>query len=142
MLIANLFYCKTQVKSSLLRLQVVTDSHVVESCFERPNEFIPERWSTAGHLVKDRTGYAPFGLGEIATIRLLSCGELTIMIAGIYSCVGKNFALMEIRILTAMLLTRFHVAFATGENGEELFSRFHDHFTAAPGPLRLTFKKR
>ena len=64
------------------------------------------------------------------------------MMAGIYSCVGKNLALMEMRILTAMLLTRFDIGFAPGENGEEFFSLFLDHFTSDAGPLRLTFKER
>ena len=70
-----------------------------------------------------------------------SCGKLTMM-AGVYSCVGKNLALMEMRILTAILLTRFDVGFAPGENGEELFKHFLDHFTSDAGPLRLTFKER
>ena len=64
------------------------------------------------------------------------------MIAGVYSCVGKSLALMEIRMLTAMLLTKFDVGFAPGEDGDKLFSLYHDHFTADPGPLRLTFKER
>ena len=80
-------------------------------------------------------------LVRTAIIHLPSFGRLTMM-AGIYGCVGKNLALMEIRILTAVLVTRFDVAFAAGEDGKQLFSLFHDHFTSDPGPLRLTFKER
>lgn len=36
----------------------------MESCFERPGEFLPERWCTAPHLVKDSAGFRPFGLGD------------------------------------------------------------------------------
>ena len=49
---------------------------------------------------------------------------------------------MELRIATAVLLSKFDVTFAPGETGEQLFSKMHDHFTVAPGPLRLSFRER
>lgn len=33
-------------------------------CFERPDEFIPERWTTQPELVKDGSAFAPFSMGE------------------------------------------------------------------------------
>ena len=35
----------------------------LESCFEKPNEFIPERWTSAPNLVKNQTAFYPFSLG-------------------------------------------------------------------------------
>lgn len=37
---------------------------VVESCFERAEEFIPERWSSRPELVKDSSAFAPFNQGK------------------------------------------------------------------------------
>lgn len=34
-----------------------------EDCFERPNEFIPERWSTRPEMVRNASAFAPFGTG-------------------------------------------------------------------------------
>ncbi|RKL10721.1 hypothetical protein BFJ68_g8699 [Fusarium oxysporum] len=34
-----------------------------ERCFEKPNEFIPERWTTKPELIKDASVYAPFSTG-------------------------------------------------------------------------------
>ena len=55
---------------------------------------------------------------------------------------GKGLALMELRLVTAILVHRFDVAFAPGETGERIFEEMHDTFTAAPGPLRLVFRER
>lgn len=35
----------------------------VESCFEKPLQFIPERWYSQPNLVKDKRAYAPFSQG-------------------------------------------------------------------------------
>lgn len=34
-----------------------------ERCFELPNEFIPERWTTRPELVKDKSVFIPFNAG-------------------------------------------------------------------------------
>lgn len=41
-------------------------SHIslVESAFERANEFIPERWYSKPEMVKNKHAFAPFGMGE------------------------------------------------------------------------------
>ena len=36
----------------------------VETAFERPNEFIPERWTTKPEMVRDKRAFAPFSQGE------------------------------------------------------------------------------
>ncbi|RKL41492.1 hypothetical protein BFJ72_g5384 [Fusarium proliferatum] len=38
-------------------------------CFEKPNEFIPERWTTRPELIKDASVYAPFSTGKSAILR-------------------------------------------------------------------------
>ncbi|KAL2820248.1 cytochrome P450 [Aspergillus cavernicola] len=93
-----------------------------ESHFVDADEFIPERFSTRPELIKHKDAFVPFSTGP-------------------FNCVGKNLALMEIRLLTAHLVTKFDVAFAPGEDGAELLSS-HDYFTIALKPLHLLFKRR
>ena len=57
-------------------------------------------------------------------------------------CIGKNLALMELRIVTALLVSRYEIMFAPGEDGTALFRDMKDAFTAAPGDLRLIFQRR
>ncbi len=38
-------------------------TYLVESCFERATEFIPERWYTMQKLIKNKNAYSPFALG-------------------------------------------------------------------------------
>ncbi|KLO97291.1 pisatin demethylase cytochrome P450 [Fusarium fujikuroi] len=40
-----------------------------ERCFEKPNEFIPERWTTRPELIKDASVYAPFSTGKSPILR-------------------------------------------------------------------------
>ena len=37
--------------------------HTDERYFERASEFLPERWTTAPELVKDKRAFAPFTIG-------------------------------------------------------------------------------
>lgn len=39
---------------------------VVESCFEQPNEFIPERWFSRPSLIKNKSAFAPFSIGTLS----------------------------------------------------------------------------
>lgn len=62
--------------------------------------------------------------------------------AGAYSCIGKQLALMELRIVTARLVTEFDIAFAPGEAGKNLLENTKDVFTMEVAPLMLVFTKR
>ncbi|KAL3464660.1 cytochrome P450 [Aspergillus heterothallicus] len=93
-----------------------------ESHFVEADNFIPERFSTRPELIKHKDAFAPFSTGP-------------------YSCIGKNLALIEIRLLAAQLITKFDVEFAPGEDGSDLL-RSHDHFVVALRPLNLILKKR
>jgi hypothetical protein len=44
----------------------ITDVFSVESCYERAEEFIPERWYSNPDMIKNKAGYAPFSLGMLS----------------------------------------------------------------------------
>ena len=89
-------------------------------CFNQPDEFIPERWYSQVHLVKNKDAFVPFSIGA-------------------YSCVGKNLALMELRHVIYKIVMDFDVAFAPGENGRRVVEDAKDTFTLSPGELELVF---
>ncbi|KAF1349719.1 putative P450 monooxygenase [Delphinella strobiligena] len=55
------------------------------------------------------------------------------------TCIGRNLALMEMRLVTAHILTRFEVSLAPGEDGSRLRDQSRDHFTVTLAPLDLVF---
>lgn len=57
--------------------------------WDNPNDFIPERFTKENMKDKHRYAYFPFGGGP-------------------RFCIGNNFALMEMQIIVAMLIQRFH----------------------------------
>lgn len=96
----------------------------LESSYKSAHEWIPERWTTQPDLVKDARGFAPFSQGR-------------------FVCVGKALALNEMRLIVALLVTKFHVEFWDGaDQGKQLFANLKDQFTAAPGKLELRFRPR
>ncbi|KAE8152770.1 cytochrome P450 monooxygenase [Aspergillus avenaceus] len=94
-----------------------------ERSFERPNEFVPERWTTKPELIKNSSAFFPFSLGP-------------------YSCVGKQLALMEIRCITAEILTRYDMSFAPGQTTSAYLDGIRDTFTTVAAPLQVVFQKR
>ena len=91
-----------------------------------PLEFIPERWSTKPELILDRRAWCPFSLGA-------------------YGCAGKYFALMEIKLVIARLVTDFDIDFATqldeGDRQKWLDNQA-DWMTLQPSTLMLKFNPR
>ena len=57
-------------------------------------------------------------------------------------CIGRNLALMEIRLATALLISKYDVHLAAGEAGTDVSSKMVDLFVATPGPLQLSFERR
>lgn len=55
---------------------------------------------------------------------------------------GKNLALGELRFVTALLVKKYVVGFAPGEDGKRMTRDLRDQFTAAPGELNLSFELR
>ena len=74
-------------------------------------------------MIKDARGYVPF-------------------MSGTHSCLGKQLALIELRFVTARLVTQYDFHFANVGNAGETVSNIRDCFTALPGPLRLVFEDR
>ena len=95
----------------------------LESCFERANDFIPERWYERLEMVRNKRAFVPFSQGR-------------------YSCVGKNLALSELRYMTAMLVSKYEIAFAEDEDRSAVEGKMRDQFTAAPGNLKLSLRLR
>ena len=48
--------------------------------------------------------------------------------SGPFGCIGKNLALMEIRLLTTELVRKYRVGLGEGEDGERLLRGSTDHF--------------
>lgn len=94
-----------------------------EAHFAQANEFIPERFFSQPELIKHKDAFSPFSMGP-------------------YGCIGKNLAYMQIRLLTAYLITMFDVGLAPGEDGTDLLLRSADHFTTGLAALSLCFVKR
>jgi cytochrome P450 len=95
----------------------------LESSYARASEFLPERWYAGSDMIKDARGYVPF-------------------MSGAHSCLGKQLALIELRFVTARLVTQYDFHFAQASNAPETVSDIKDCFTALPGPLRLVFEDR
>ncbi|KAM5360147.1 hypothetical protein ACJZ2D_013962 [Fusarium nematophilum] len=94
-----------------------------ERAFERPTEFIPERWTTRRELTKNATVFAPFSIGR-------------------YSCVGKQLGLMELRFVTAEILRQYDVRLANEDTGRHFIDGLKDGFTLAAPNLRCVFTPR
>jgi cytochrome P450 len=72
---------------------------------------------------KDKDVWHPFSIGPMG-------------------CIGKNLAMMEVRLLTANILRKFDVKLADGEDGNELLYHTHDHFTLGLGKCEMVFTPR
>ena len=71
-------------------------------------------------MVADKKSFTPFNIGR-------------------YACVGKNLALAEIRFVAALLLSKYQITLAPGEDGITVWKSMKDQFTAVPGKLDLVF---
>ncbi|KXX76972.1 Tryprostatin B 6-hydroxylase [Madurella mycetomatis] len=91
--------------------------------FVRPDEFIPERWTTRADLVIDRTAFFPF-------------------LAGPYNCVGKRLAMMVLRLVLSYTALHYRFQYAPGEDGTAIHKQAKDNLILKAGPLKLVFTKR
>lgn len=109
-------------------------------CFKRPDEFIPERWTTQPDLVKDGSAFAPFSMGECLKAPARIAQPLTA--TGKYSCVGRQLALMEIRFVLSQIVHRYNISFAPGQTPEAFLDGLVDGFTLMCPKLELVFTPR
>ncbi|GLB04918.1 hypothetical protein AtubIFM57258_010944 [Aspergillus tubingensis] len=94
-----------------------------EEVYERPKEFLPERWYLHSEMVKQRAAFAPFSLGP-------------------YGCIGKPMALLTLRNTLVRLVTMFDFESAPGEDGTAFERKAKDRFTMGYGDLQILFRKR
>ncbi|KAF2807447.1 cytochrome P450, partial [Mytilinidion resinicola] len=99
------------------------DVSKIPEAFIHPDDFIPERWYSRPELIIDKRAFRPFGVGN-------------------RTCVGKTFAWLELRLVTAILLHHFTVEFAPGYNEDDIFTGLKDHVTAQPGRTMCLFHPR
>ena len=90
--------------------------------FERPREFNPGRWLEdvrEAHAAHDARAFMPFGTGP-------------------RFCPGRNLAMLEIKVVLAMVARYFDFARAPGT------PPVHEHFSFTMGPenLRVRFARR
>lgn len=94
--------------------------------FHEPDVFLPERWFTSG---------APDGEHNTAAFFPFSYGPA--------NCVGKNLALMEMRMLLCWVLRRFRFSEAPGVSLEEWEGGILDWlFVVHQGPLLVSVSFR
>ena len=96
---------------------------LVESAFVRARDFVPERWTSRPDMILDKRAWAPFSQGR-------------------YSCVGQALAIKEMSYVVALMVSKYVVEFAPGEDGMAVWKDMQDNFTAKPGKLDVVFRRR
>ncbi|KAH8682042.1 cytochrome P450 monooxygenase-like protein [Xylariales sp. PMI_506] len=107
-------------------VKIIGPHHTIQrspKAFTKPTEFIPERWTTQHELILNKDAFFPFSMGK-------------------FSCIGKQLALNELRVVIAKVLLEFDVKFAEGETGKALLEDSKDVFTLNNARLELCFTKR
>lgn len=74
----------------------ISTLHADEEIWEEPEQFLPERFTQESEKNLPRYAYLPFGTGS-------------------RSCMGARFAMTEIRLVIAMILQRFSLHLAPGQ---------------------------
>lgn len=91
--------------------------------FVKPNDFIPERWSTQPELILNKEAWFPFNIGR-------------------YGCIGKQLALNELRTVVTKLVLDFDITLAPGETGYDLMEKSKDIFTMSNSKLDCVLHPR
>lgn len=90
--------------------------------FVRPDEFVPERWTTSPELVLNKAAFLPFSMGP-------------------YSCAGKALAYMELRSVVRRVLNEFDIVLPDAFVADEYWNGVRDHFSAGPPRQEVKFVK-
>ncbi|KAK2027334.1 benzoate 4-monooxygenase cytochrome P450 [Colletotrichum zoysiae] len=91
--------------------------------FDRPDEFIPERWIDQPELVKNPSVFVPFSTGHDV-------------------CIGKQLSLLEIRFVTSTIVHRYMLEYAKGQTRERFINGSKDTGTLTVAPLNVVFTPR
>jgi cytochrome P450 len=84
------------------------------------HDFIPERW---GDLSTEKAPWIPFTRGQ-------------------WACPGRNFAMMELRMVISRIALQYNIAIAEEDLGERFDKEAKDTFTLTLPPLRLVFSSK
>ncbi|PSN69408.1 cytochrome P450 [Corynespora cassiicola Philippines] len=90
--------------------------------FVRPDDFIPERWTTQPELILNKSAFNPFSTGP-------------------YNCVGKGLANMELRSVVGRVINEFDIVLPEGFVADDYFKAIKEHFTAGPPKQAVKFVK-
>ncbi|TFK74247.1 cytochrome P450 [Pluteus cervinus] len=102
-----------------------------------PNDFIPERWlardvqkelepqvfSDEAQIVHETSAFLPFSTGPM-------------------DCIGKRFAVQELRLVVARLIREFDMEFAEGFDPRVSEDQMKDFFVTSLGSLPVVLQKR
>ncbi|KZM20323.1 heme binding [Ascochyta rabiei] len=93
--------------------------------FPRPNDFVPERWTSQPNLILRKGAFVPFSYGT-------------------YNCAGKPLAMMQLRMVIAMFVKKFELFFAPGKKiaCERYIQDQADCFALHINPVPLVPKER
>ncbi|KAK1751472.1 cytochrome P450 [Echria macrotheca] len=92
--------------------------------YERPDEFVPERWYSRPEMIRNREAFLTWNIG-------------------MNGCIGRALAIMEMRDLLVHWIQNFEsVSLAPGEDGSRLLLETKDHFTVGVQPLHLVFHSK
>ena len=61
---------------------------------------------------------------------------------GQYSCIGRNLALAELRLVTANLILKYRIDGGDGTSASNFLDSIQDCFTARTGPFEVQFQLR
>ncbi|TFK52869.1 cytochrome P450 [Heliocybe sulcata] len=108
---------------------VATPTYVLHRdprCFPRPDEFIPQRWSSEPELALRKDAFNPFSTGTFA-------------------CVGKQLAMLELRTVVYMMVKSFDMSLADPVKGAIAFTQEPGHrdcFTMDTPSLPVLLRRR
>ena len=98
--------------------------------FSYPDAFYPDRWlivegvqESKEKLVHDMNAYIPFSFGP-------------------RNCVGKNLALLEMRMLLCYFVQKLEVRFAEGYDRRHWLDELDDAFVTSMGKLPVVLHRR
>jgi cytochrome P450 family 628 len=91
-------------------------------------------------MIMDKRAFAPFLLGRHSHISQRA--TLLNFFLGPFSCVGKQLALMELRMVISSTIWNYDFEFAPSEDGSTIENDTLDLVILKAGKLDLVFKKR
>jgi cytochrome P450 len=89
-----------------------------------PNRFMPERWLAGDdEFVVNQDAFIPFSTGPA-------------------NCVGRNLAMLEMRMVLAHMVRKFEISFVEGYNPARWEAGLRDHFVFDKGSLPVVISAR